>query len=286
MKFFCISLVAVLSFLLGFGCSPNRVVIDRSFLAEMRRQRGDKSYEIASNNWPELIYLTSTGDEEAIEASIQLIIYLMQSEQWNAVLAVHIDEVARPAYEWDFKVFWRVLSKYDPREQLSVMWYYDRTLPLDWHSERNNYLRSNRKLLDGIDKSFLVELASSCSFELLKQNYQKLLYLTIAGDPDAIDATIGLLGSESFASFPTGILAVFEDWNNYCSDELTKAACEGGKNSVFWSRLSQKPLECQLRVLQYYDRIKDDNWPDWKERRDEYLRQNEALYRMYLERTK
>ena len=138
--------ILFLIFLFCYGCSSalsNKVVINRQFLYEIERafQQEEKKgkdkcaiyNQIWKNNYYELIYLVTIGDQKAIDISISLI-----GQKEEALLNFdEIELLVRPTFEGsfgetDYDYFWKTLEKKKYNVQINALHLFDIYKPVDW----------------------------------------------------------------------------------------------------------------------------------------------------------
>jgi hypothetical protein len=128
------------SLLFCFGCSspsPNSAVIDRQFLYDIQKafvrenKTGKDMSEVYNylwkNNYYELIYLTTIGDEKAVDISISLI----GQEAHPAYLFDEVELLVNSTFE-DDQNFWKFVENKKPDVQCRVLKIFDYYEPIDW----------------------------------------------------------------------------------------------------------------------------------------------------------
>jgi hypothetical protein len=140
-KAMVVGTILLLASILCYGCSSassNKAVIDRQFLYDIEKafkqeaKSGKDQNEIYNKIWEqnyyELIYLATIGDEKATDVSISLI----GQKNGPAELFQKIELLVNASYEADYKYFWKALAKKPVDVQLRVIHFGERYEPIDW----------------------------------------------------------------------------------------------------------------------------------------------------------
>jgi hypothetical protein len=133
-------LLLVSACVLGRGCamdSSDHVVIDKKFLRDIPE---NPSWGLAFEHYPELVYLAMIGDRDALEAGIKFV-----TADDRRLSALDIDMLGRLTFEQDTQFFWEKLATLGVEAQLSAIEYYDYMCPLDWVSERDEFLSNHEE---------------------------------------------------------------------------------------------------------------------------------------------